>query len=49
MHELKGGKIAVFGLGSTALTMIRVALAKEHKFNIALQGGDFNWVELRPR
>lgn len=46
VHELKGGKIAVFGLGSTALTMIRVALAKEHKFNIALQGGDFNWVEL---
>jgi NitT/TauT family transport system substrate-binding protein len=46
VHELKGKKIAVFGLGSTALTMIRVALAKEHKFNIDLRGGDFNWVEL---
>jgi ABC-type nitrate/sulfonate/bicarbonate transport system substrate-binding protein len=46
VHELKGKKIAVFGLGSTALTMIRVALAKEHKFNVDLQGGDFNWVQL---
>ena len=46
VQELKGKKIAVFGLGSTALTMIRVALAKEHKLNVALQGGDFNWVQL---
>jgi ABC-type nitrate/sulfonate/bicarbonate transport system substrate-binding protein len=46
VHELKGKKIAVFGLGSTALTMIRVALAKEHQFNVELQGGDFNWVQL---
>jgi ABC-type nitrate/sulfonate/bicarbonate transport system substrate-binding protein len=46
VHELKGKKIAVFGLGSTALTMIRVALAKEHRFNVELQGGDFNWVQL---
>jgi NitT/TauT family transport system substrate-binding protein len=46
MQELKGKKIAVFGLGSTALTMIRVALAKEHGFNVELQGGDFQFLEL---
>jgi NitT/TauT family transport system substrate-binding protein len=46
IHELKGKKIAVFGLGSTALSMIRVALAKEHGFNVELQGGDFQFVEL---
>ena len=46
IQELKGKKIAVFGLGSTALTMIRVALAKEHGFNVELQGGDFQFLEL---
>jgi len=46
VDQLKGKKIAVFGLGSTALTMIRVALAKEHGFNVELQGGDFQFVEL---
>ena len=46
IQDLKGKKIAVFGLGSTALTMIRVALAKEHGFNVELQGGDFQFVEL---
>ena len=46
VQELKGKKIAVFGLGSTALSMIRVALAKEHGFNVELQGGDFQFVEL---
>ena len=46
IHELKGKKIAVFGLGSTALSMIRVALAKEHGFKVELQGGDFQFVEL---
>jgi len=44
--DLKGKKIAVFGLGSTALSMIRVALAKEYGFNVELQGGDFQFVEL---
>jgi ABC-type nitrate/sulfonate/bicarbonate transport system substrate-binding protein len=38
VQDLKGKKIAVFGLGSTALSMIRVALAKEHGFNVELQG-----------
>jgi ABC-type nitrate/sulfonate/bicarbonate transport system substrate-binding protein len=46
IQDIKGQKIAVFGLGSSALTMIRVALAKEYKFNVALQGGDFTFVEL---
>ena len=46
IQELKGKKIAVFGLGSTALTMIRVALAKEHGLNVELQGGDFQFLEL---
>ena len=46
IQDLKGKKIAVFGLGSTALSMIRVALAKEHGFNVELQGGDFQFVEL---
>ena len=46
IDQLKGKKIAVFGLGSTALSMIRVALAKEHGFNVELQGGDFQFIEL---
>jgi NitT/TauT family transport system substrate-binding protein len=46
IQDLKGKKISVFGLGSTALSMIRVALAKEHGFNVELQGGDFQFVEL---
>jgi len=46
IQDLKGKKIAVFGLGSTALSMIRVALAKEFGFNIEIQGGDFQFVEL---
>src|SRR4051812_12123097 len=46
IQDLKGKKIAVVGLGSAALSMIRVALAKEHGFNVELQGGDFQFVEL---
>jgi NitT/TauT family transport system substrate-binding protein len=46
IQDLKGKKIGVFGLGSTALSMIRVALAKEFGFNVEIQGGDFQFVEL---
>jgi len=46
IQDLKGKKIAVFGLGSTALSMIRVALAKEYGFNVDIQGGDFQFIEL---
>jgi ABC-type nitrate/sulfonate/bicarbonate transport system substrate-binding protein len=46
IQDLKGKKIGVFGLGSTALSMIRVALAKEYAFNVDIQGGDFQFVEL---
>jgi NitT/TauT family transport system substrate-binding protein len=46
MQDLKGKKIGVFGLGSTALSMIRVALAKQYGFNVEIQGGDFQFVEL---
>ncbi|MBM3601336.1 MAG: ABC transporter substrate-binding protein [Alphaproteobacteria bacterium] len=46
IHDLKGKQIGVFGLGSTALALMRVALAKQYGFNSALQGGDFQFVEL---
>jgi NitT/TauT family transport system substrate-binding protein len=46
IQDLRGKKIGVFGLGSTALSMIRVALAKEYGFNVDIQGGDFQFVEL---
>ena len=46
IEDLQGKKIATFGLGSTAFTMMRVALAKEHGFDMEIQGGDFEFVEL---
>ena len=44
--DLKGKKIAVGGLKSTVFTMIRIALAKQYGVNVALNGGDFNFVEV---
>jgi NitT/TauT family transport system substrate-binding protein len=46
IEELKGKQVASFGLSSTALSMMRVALAKEYGFDVSLQNGDIKFVEL---
>lgn len=46
IEDLKGKKIAVGGLTSTVLTVIRIAMAKKYGVNVALTGGDFNFVQV---
>jgi ABC-type nitrate/sulfonate/bicarbonate transport system substrate-binding protein len=46
IEDLKGKKIAVGGLTSTVLTVIRIAMAKKYGVNVALSGGDFNFVQV---
>ena len=46
VQDLKGKKIAVGGLQSTVLTVIRIAMARKHGVNVALDGGDFNFLQV---
>jgi len=46
--DLKGKKLAVYSLGSSGITLIRIALANSHGFNVALEGGDIDFVEMPP-
>jgi NitT/TauT family transport system substrate-binding protein len=46
IQDLKGKKIAVGGLKATYVTVTRLALEKKYHVNVALDGGDFNWVQL---
>ncbi|MPZ57260.1 MAG: PhnD/SsuA/transferrin family substrate-binding protein [Rhizobiales bacterium] len=46
VQDLKGKKIAVGGLRSTVLTVIRLAMQKKYGVNVALDGGDFNFVQV---
>jgi ABC-type nitrate/sulfonate/bicarbonate transport system substrate-binding protein len=45
-EQLKGKKIATYGIGSTGVAMVRVAMAKKLGFNVALRGGDIQFVEM---
>ena len=38
--DLKGRKIGVYSLGSAGITLIRIALADVHGFNVSVRGGD---------
>ena len=46
--DLKGKKLAVYSLGSSGITLIRIALANSHGFNVSLKGGDIEFVEMPP-
>jgi NitT/TauT family transport system substrate-binding protein len=44
--DLKGKKLGVYSLGSAGITLIRIALADVHGFNVAVRGGDVEFVEM---
>lgn len=44
--DLKGKRLAVYSIGSAGITLIRIALADVHGFNVALKGGDVELVEM---
>ncbi len=44
--DLKGKKLGVYSLGSAGITLIRIALADVHGFNVAVRGGDIEFVEM---
>lgn len=46
--DLKGKKLAVYSLGSSGITLIRIALANSHGYNVDLEGGDLEFVEMPP-
>ena len=44
--DLKGKKLGVYSLGSAGITLIRIALADVHGLNVAVRGGDIEFVEM---
>lgn len=44
--DLKGKKLAIYAVGSAGTTLIRIALADVHGFNVAQRGGDIEFVEM---
>lgn len=44
--DLKGKTIGVTSLNSSGVTAMRIVLSQVHKANVALDGGDFKWVEM---
>ncbi len=46
VSDLKGRKLGVYSLGSAGITLIRIALADVHGFNVAVRGGDLEFVEM---
>ena len=44
--DLKGKTLGVYAIGSAGITLVRLALWKKYGLNVALQGGDINFVEL---
>jgi NitT/TauT family transport system substrate-binding protein len=45
-EDLRGGKLAVYSIGSSGITLARIALANAHGMNVALEGGDVEFVEM---
>jgi NitT/TauT family transport system substrate-binding protein len=45
-EDLRGKKLAVYSVGSAGVTLIRIALAEVHGYNVALRGGDIEFVEM---
>lgn len=46
MADLKGKKIGSYSFQSTVFALQRIAIKEKYKVNIALNGGDFNFVQL---
>ncbi|MEM8855499.1 MAG: MqnA/MqnD/SBP family protein [Pseudomonadota bacterium] len=44
--DLKGKRLATYSLGSSGVTLARVALANSHGLNVDLEGGDLEFVEM---
>jgi NitT/TauT family transport system substrate-binding protein len=44
--DLKGKKLAVYSLGSSGITLVRIALSEAHGLNVATRGGDLDFVEM---
>jgi NitT/TauT family transport system substrate-binding protein len=47
-EDLKGKKLAVYSLGSSGITLVRIALANAHGLNVDLEDGDIEFVEMPP-
>lgn len=45
-EDLRGKRLATYSLGSSGVTLGRVALANSHNFNVDLEGGDVEFVEM---
>ena len=44
--DLKGKKLGVYSIGSAGITLIRIALSDVHGLNVAVRGGDVEFVEM---
>ena len=44
--DLKGKTIATYGLQSTGITLVRLALWKKYGVNVQFENGDFKWQQL---
>ncbi|MCW5772390.1 MAG: ABC transporter substrate-binding protein [Rhodospirillaceae bacterium] len=46
IKDLKGKIIGTYGLQSTGITLVRLALWKKYGVNVQYEGGDFTWQQL---
>lgn len=46
VEDLKGKRLAVYSLGSAGITLVRIALHDVYGLNVALKGGDLEFVEM---
>jgi len=46
IQDLKGKTIATYGLQSTGVTLVRLALWKKYGVNVQFENGDFKWQQL---
>lgn len=46
IDELKGKRLAVYSLGSSGITLVRIALHDVYGLDVSLQGGDLEFVEM---
>jgi NitT/TauT family transport system substrate-binding protein len=46
INDLKGKTIATYGLQSTGVTLVRLALWKKYGVNVQFENGDFKWQQL---
>jgi NitT/TauT family transport system substrate-binding protein len=48
VEDLRGRKLAVYSIGSSGITLVRIALANAHGFDVDLKSGDVEFVEMPP-